>query len=64
VYVSPHITRDLQDRGIRVGFIRVVRIMREVGIIGRTKRRYRVHTTDSNHDQPITPNLLSDIPLP
>jgi len=38
--------------------------MREVGIIGRTKRRYRVRTTDSNHDQPIAPNLLRDMPLP
>jgi putative transposase len=47
-----------------VGHNRVARLMREVGIIGRTKRRYRVRTTDSNHDQPIAPNLLRDMPLP
>jgi putative transposase len=46
------------------GHNRVARLMREVGIIGRTKRRYRVRTTDSNHDQPIAPNLLRDMPLP
>ena len=63
-YGSPRITKDLQDRGIRVGHNRVARLMREVGIIGRTKRRYRVRTTDSNHDQPIAPNLLRDMPLP
>jgi len=38
--------------------------MLEVGIIRRTKRRYRVRTTDNNHDQPIAPNLLRDMPLP
>ncbi len=63
-YGSPRIVRDLQDRGIRVGHNRVARLMREVGIVGRTKRRYRVHTTDSKHDQAIAPNLLGDIPLP
>ena len=35
-YVSPRIVRDLQDRGIRVGHNQVARLMREVGIVGRT----------------------------
>ncbi len=35
-YDSPRIVRDLQDRGIRVGHNRVARLMREVGIVGRT----------------------------
>jgi transposase InsO family protein len=61
---SPRIVRDLQDRGIREGHNRVAILMREVGIVGRTKRRYQVHTTDSNHDQTISPNLLRDITLP
>jgi len=39
-YGSPRITKDLQDRGTRVGHNRVARLMREVGIIGSTKRRY------------------------
>ena len=47
-----------------MGHYRVARIIREIGIIRRTKRRYRVRTTDSNHDQPIAPNLLRDMPLP
>jgi transposase InsO family protein len=63
-YGSPRIVRDLQDRGIRMGHNRVARLMREVGIVGCTKRRYRVQTTDSKHDQPTAPNLLWHIPLP
>jgi len=38
--------------------------MREVGIVGLTKRRYRVRTLDSDYDQAIAPNLLRDMPLP
>jgi|GEM_PF-6825641 len=38
--------------------------MREVWIVGRTKRLYRVRTTDSKHDQPIEPNIQRDMPLP
>ena len=63
-YGSPRIVRDLQDRGIRVCHNRVARLMRKVGSVGRAKRRFRVGTTDSDHDQPIAPNLLRDIPLP
>jgi putative transposase len=38
--------------------------MREVGILGRTKRHYRVRTTYCDNDQPIAPNLLPDMPPP
>ncbi|MBK9989805.1 MAG: IS3 family transposase [Verrucomicrobia bacterium] len=31
---------------------------------GRQKRRYRVRTTDSNHNQPIAPNQLAEAPAP
>jgi len=61
-YGSPRIT-NLQYRGIRVGHNRVARFMREIGIIERTKRRYRVRTTDNNHDQPIAHNILRNMPL-
>lgn len=30
--------------------------MREADLRGRQRRRYRVRTTDSNHDQPVAPN--------
>jgi transposase InsO family protein len=63
-YGCPRKVRDLQDRWIRVGHKRIARTMREIGIVARTRVRYRVHTRDNNHDQPIAPNLLWDIPLP
>ena len=37
--------------------------MKEAGLVGRQKRRYRIRTTDSNHDQTIAPNRLSDTPV-
>jgi putative transposase len=36
--------------------------MKEKGLCGRQKGRYRVQTTDSNHDQPIAPNRLALAP--
>jgi len=37
--------------------------MREVGIIWRTKHRYKVRTSDSSHNLPIVPNFLRDMSL-
>jgi transposase InsO family protein len=36
--------------------------MKQKGLYGRQKGRYRVRTTDSNHDQPIAPNHLAQAP--
>ena len=62
-YGSPRITEDLRSRGLCVGHNRVARLMKEAGLVGRQKRRYKIRTTDSNHDQPIAPNRLSDTPV-
>jgi len=51
--------RQLKASGIRVGKRRVERTMRQNGLRGRGKRRFRVVTTDSNHLLPIAPNLLA-----
>jgi putative transposase len=58
-YGAPRVHRDLQDQGMAVGQKRVARLMREHGLVGRSPRRRRVETTDSEHDQPIAPNLLA-----
>jgi len=63
-YGSPRVTLDLQDLGERVGRHRVARLMRAAGLRGRQKRRYRVFTTDSRHNEPIAPNRMAAIPPP
>lgn len=57
-YGSPRVHVELHAQGFRVGRKRIERLMRERGIQGRRKRRFR-RTTDSNHAQPIAPNVLA-----
>ena len=57
-YGWPRIWRQLRRQGIRVGKLRVQRLMQQHGIQARGKRRFRVSTTDSRHDLQIAPNLL------
>jgi len=57
-YGWPRIWRQLHRQGIRVGKLRVQRLMQQHGIQARGKRRFRVSTTDSKHDLPIAPNRL------
>ncbi len=56
-YGSPRVVDDLRDQGETVGRHRVARIMRENGIVGTPKKKFR-KTTDSNHQFPVAPNLL------
>jgi transposase InsO family protein len=56
-YGSPRVHRELRANGRRVGKKRVERLMRQEGLCGRRKRRFR-RTTDSNHPHPIAPNIL------
>ena len=63
-YGSPRIQACLLEQGRRHGRNRIARLMREQKICGRQRRRYRPRTTDSNHDNPIAPNLLADLPAP
>jgi transposase InsO family protein len=61
-YGAPRIERELRKKGRCHGRHRVARLMKEKGLCGRQKGRYRVQTTDSNHDQPIAPNRLAQAP--
>jgi len=63
-YGSPRIVDELRKKGKRHGRNRVGRLMNEKGLCGRQKGRYRVQTTDSNHDEPIAPNRLATAPTP
>jgi transposase InsO family protein len=58
-YGSPRIHEDLkQAQKIRISRKRVIRLMRAQGLKGKIRRRW-VKTTDSRHDLPVAPNLLS-----
>lgn len=56
-YGSPRIHAELQADDRHVGRKRVARWMREEGLEGQRKRRFRV-TTDSRHSHPVAANEL------
>lgn len=57
-YGWPRIWKELLARGIRVGKLRVQRLMKMHGIKARGKRKFVV-TTDSKHGLPVAENLLA-----
>jgi len=61
-YGSPRMVQELRKEGRRHGRNRIARLMKQAGLCGRQKGRYRVQTTESNHDQPIAPNRLAQAP--
>jgi transposase InsO family protein len=61
-YGSPRIVMELRKQDKLHGRNRVRRLMKASGLCGRQQGRYRVATTDSNHDEPIAPNRLAEAP--
>ena len=61
-YGAPRIEQALRQQGRRHGRNRVARLMKDQGLCGRQKGRYRVQTTHSNHHEPIAPNRLAEAP--
>jgi transposase InsO family protein len=61
-YGRPRMTEELHRRGWQVGPNRVYRIMQEDNLLCLRRRKF-VGTTNSNHDQPIYPNLARDLVL-
>ena len=60
-YGAPRIQAALRAGGRRHGRNRLSRLMRQQHICGRVRRRHRVRTTDSGHEQPIAPNRLAGL---
>ena len=58
VYGSPRVHAVLVEEGRDVCRNTVAKVMRQRGIKARTHRRFKVRTTDSNHDHPVAPNVL------
>jgi putative transposase len=56
-YGSPRVHEELKARGVRISRKRVIRLMQEQGLKGKTRQRW-VKTTHSKHDFPVAPNLL------
>lgn len=63
-YGSPRIQHALAKQGRTHGRNRIARLMRQNRLCGRAKRKYRVQTTDSDHELPIAPNHLAQHPAP
>lgn len=57
-YGSPRIRKELVKEGWVVSERTVGLIMREQGLRSCMARKFRVMTTDANHDLPIAPNVL------
>lgn len=59
-YGSPRVQAALRNKGKKVSRRRVARLMKEAGLKGHQRRRYRVCTTNSAHNYPIAPNHLKN----
>jgi putative transposase len=59
VYGSPRIHATLRAQGLRCGRKRVARLMRAQGLGAGRPRKRKPRTTDSQHTQPVAPNLLA-----
>jgi putative transposase len=57
-YGRPNLWKDLQEDGEAVSEKRVARLMREAGLQGKVRKRFK-QTTNSQHDDPIAPNVLA-----
>jgi transposase InsO family protein len=57
-YGRPNLWKDLQEDGEAISEKRVARLMREEGIQGKVRRRFKT-TTMSDHADPIAPNVLA-----
>ena len=57
-YGSPRILEKLKSDGEIIGKHRVARIMRENGIQGIAKKKFKPQTTDSNHKLPVAERLF------
>lgn len=58
-YGAPRVHVELQTEGLPASPKRVARLMREEGLVARPRNAYRVSTTNSQHDDPVAPNLLA-----
>lgn len=65
LYGSPRVTEALKNEGQSCNEKRVARLMAENKIKSRTHKKFKVCTTDSNHNYPIAPRICKteDVPV-
>ena len=57
-YGARRISKALQKQGVKIGRFRTERIMAENNIVPKTVTKFKA-TTNSNHNYPVSPNLLN-----
>jgi putative transposase len=57
-YGSPRITAELQSQGFSCSENRVARLMRENGLASEVNKKFKITTTDSNHQLPIAERIF------
>ncbi|CAN5440349.1 hypothetical protein BH11MYX1_BH11MYX1_50250 [soil metagenome] len=57
-YGSTRVLEDLREDGEKIGRNRIIRLMRSDGLRARPRKRFKC-TTNSDHDQPVAPNILA-----
>ena len=57
-YGSPRVYEELKDCGFSVSENTVCKYMKEMGLDARLKKKFKVQTTDSNHNHPVAPRLF------
>jgi len=58
-YGSPKIVAELRSMGLEASRPRVARIMKSKGLRSMIARKFKVCTTDSNHDKEVSTNILN-----
>jgi len=56
-YGAVRIAKDLQDEDVKCGRFRTTRLMKELSLIPKAKKKFKA-TTDSKHNKGFAPNLL------
>ncbi len=63
-YGSPRLRLELRKAGHRCGKNRIRRLMRQLGLRPKQKRRFRPQTTQTDPRRPVAPNWLARLPAP
>jgi putative transposase len=63
-YGCRRIQRLLRQEGFHCAKTRICRLMKAQGLRARQKRRFRIQTTNSNHQLAVAPNRLAQLPQP